>query len=112
MLTPIPDLPDGLMGLSATRTVLAADVDRAIKGRDPGARLYAEVGAGFDGYMAELVSALLRACGDGRLARCALVVPDEMLAEAQLAGAPEAGGKMRGFGARDAAVARRWVTGD
>lgn len=111
MLSPIPDLPVGLTGLSASHTVLAADVDEAIAGLAPGARLLAEVGRGFDGYMAELVAALLRACGDGRLSRCALVVPDTMLAEAQLAGAPEAGGKLRGFPAHDAAAARRWVTG-
>lgn len=108
MISSMSGLPRGITGLSVRGTVLAQDVDQALRMVTPAGRLAVSVEPEFDGYMAELVRGVTSACAGGTLAACALIVPEGMLAEAREQGE---GPRMRIFasGARDAALA--WLAG-
>jgi hypothetical protein len=112
MLDSVSDLPPGVLGLTATGTVIAQDVAQALnllRGDAYGAGgLVVFVDADFDGYLSELVAGLGEASGVDKplFGRWALVLPDDMVAEAtQLGGA----GKVSVFPRSRRADALAWV---
>lgn len=96
--------PAGITGLDVSGTVLLRDVNEAIRMVAPTDRLLVRVASRFDGYMAELVGGVQRACRDGQATRCALVVPDDMMPEATMQGE---GAGFRVFSATQ--EAERWL---
>jgi hypothetical protein len=94
MLDSVAGLPDGVLGLKANGTVIAQDVAQALgllRADASGARgLIVFLDPDFDGYLSELVAGLGAGSSvDQPLFRkWALVLPDDMIAEAtQLGGA-------------------------
>lgn len=94
--------PAGVAGLEASGTVVARDVTEALRMVAPTEKLLVEVAPRFDGYMAELVGGMRRACREGQAQRCALVVPEDIRSEATMQGE---GDGFRIFTARGAAEA-------
>lgn len=100
MIEKMDNSPAGVAGLDVSGTVLARDVTEALRMVAPTESLLVEVAPRFDGYMAELVGGIRRACRDGQAQRCALVVPEDMRDEATMQGE---GDGLRIFTAREAA---------
>ncbi|KEO55109.1 hypothetical protein [Thioclava pacifica] len=100
MIEKMDNSPAGVAGLEASGTVLARDVTEALRIVAPTQKLLVEVAPRFDGYMAELVGGMRRACRDGQAERCALVVPQDMHDEATMQGE---GDGLRIFTARNEA---------
>ncbi|KFE33593.1 hypothetical protein [Thioclava atlantica] len=104
MIEKMDNAPGGITGFEVSGTVLAHDVTEALRVVAPSDRLLVQVAPRFDGYMAELVGGMRRACRDGQAERCALIVPKDMRSEATMQGE---GDGFRVFTARD--EAERWL---
>jgi hypothetical protein len=107
MISSLADLPAGLTGFGVRGTVLAQDVSGALRLVAPKGRLFVSVDPEFDGYMSELVHGLAGACNGEMLLRCALVVPDGMLAEARVHGE---GSSLRIFALSERVAALDWLS--
>lgn len=86
MIEKMTDCSAGVTGLTVSGTVLSRDVNEAMRMFAPTDRLLVQVAPRFDGYMAELVGGMHRACREGQAKRCALVVPEDMADEATMQG--------------------------
>ena len=105
MIERLDGSPEGVIGLSATGTVLKRDVKEALDRVGVVDKLLVVVTPDFDGYMSELVAGLQFACSHGEAGRCALVVPQGMAKEAKLRGESDS---FCVFEARDAAT--QWLS--
>jgi hypothetical protein len=86
MIEKMSECRAGMTGLTVSGTVLSRDVNEAVRMLAPTDRLLVQVAPRFDGYMAELVGGMHRACREGQAKRCALVVPEDMASEATMQG--------------------------
>ncbi len=116
MLERLQDAPDQVIGLSASGTVMARDVEDAIRlSADPGgstpAGLVVVVDRDFDGYFAELARGLADAARAHKsLVRLAVVTDADRLEEARLSGFDgSAAAPIRLFGAADRKAALDWA---
>lgn len=115
MLEPVANLPVGVVGLRANGTVIAQDVAqalvlaRAAPGADKIYGLIVFVDPDLDGYLSEIVSELDKApdAEPTPFQRSALVVPDNVISEAEL---HRAGGKLSIFPQSRWRDALTWVT--
>lgn len=84
MLDPVDGMPSGVVGLTATGTVIAQDVAQALLLAKSASAFILFVDPDLDGYLSEIVSALETAAAaqPPRFKRFALVVPDGVLSEA------------------------------
>jgi hypothetical protein len=115
MLERLQEAPDQTIGLRATGTVMAGDVEEAI-GRlgGPGASaptgLVIVVDEDFDGYFAELARGLTNASLAHRsLVRLAVVTEADATEEARLSGFDRAAAPVRLFAAADLKAAFDWA---
>jgi len=91
MLSRVADLPAGVVGLTATGTVIGQDVAQALAlaagalGDDKDYGLIVFVDRDFDGYLSELVASLDKAseAESALFQRWALVVADDVVSEAE-----------------------------
>jgi hypothetical protein len=116
MLERLSDAPDRTIGLKASGTVMAQDIEDAIAGlsADLGASAAAgvivEIDHDFDGYFAELARGLTSASLAHRtLVKLAVVMDGDRLNEARLSGFDRAAAPVRLFVAADRMTAFSWA---
>ena len=80
MLTRLEGLPEELVRLHASGTVVATDVSLAMRDLPAQAHMVVVLDPDFDGYLAEIS----RGLAGSDCARCALIVPDDMIEEARI----------------------------
>jgi len=102
MLTRLEGQPEELIRLRASGTVLATDVSLAMRDLPARAHLIVVLDPDFDGYLAEISRGLAAA----DCARCALIVPDDMLVEARIHADTET---FRTFPASERGKATMWA---
>jgi len=113
MLERLQDAPDQIIALSASGTVIARDVEAAVRasvgpGGSTPAGLVIIVARDFDGYFAEIARGLTDASGAHKsLARLALVADADTLDEARLSGFD--GSLVRLFTTADRKAALDWA---
>jgi hypothetical protein len=114
MLDPVIDLPAGVVGLRANGTVIAQDISQALvlarASPDADKRvLIVFVDPDLDGYLSEIVSELGKEsqAEPALFQRWALVVPDDVLSEAEQYRTAE---KLRIFPQRHSNDALAWVS--
>jgi len=90
MLDPVIDLPAGIVGLKANGTVIAQDISQALvlvrsTPADKNVGLILFVDPDLDGYLSEIVSELGKEsqATPALFQRWALVVPDDIVSEAE-----------------------------
>jgi len=119
MFEPGGELPNGVLALRASGTVIAQDVPEAVAllaGTRPELKergLVVFVGPDFDGYLAELVRGLEEeaAKGNAPFARWALVVEDDKMGEVHQFGRFAAEGNFRVFQESVRQSALEWAAG-
>ncbi len=113
MLDPVAGLPPAVFGLTANGTVIAQDIEQALRLAKPaqasGFVLF--VDPDLDGYLSEIVSALETAAATRppQFQRWALVVPDRVVSEAEQY---RGGGEPRVFPQHRRQDAVSWATGE
>jgi hypothetical protein len=113
MLERLQDAPDQVIGLCASGTVVARDIEDAIRlsagpGGSSPAGLVVVVDRDFDGYFAEIARALTEASRDHEaLVRLALVTDADRLDEARLSGFD--GAPVRVFATAERKAALDWA---